>query len=80
MGRSSPASFWFYAFDTWLLNIAVGVPKEVIQVEYYASNAAVLRLSSLKLVNSMIDLNLNNFGKCFVTILSFLIENYIIFC
>ena len=36
IGGSSPASFWFYTFDTWLFNISVGVPKEVIQVEYYA--------------------------------------------
>ena len=36
IGGSSPASFGFYAFDTWILKIAVCVPEEVIWVEDYA--------------------------------------------
>ena len=57
IGGSSPVSFGFYAFNPWLLKIAVGVPKEVIWVEDYVSDAAVLLLEPLKLVNDLITLN-----------------------
>ena len=51
-------------------NVSVGVPKEVIQAEDYALDADILRLSSLNLFKSLIDLNSVDVGNCFVTILS----------
>ena len=52
------------------MKISVGVPKEVIIVEDYASDSDVLRLSSMKVVKDFIYLDLIDVGNCFVTILS----------
>ena len=45
--------------------MAVGVPKELIQIEDYAWDAAFLQLVSLKLVKASIDLNLFDLGTVF---------------
>ena len=70
IGGSYTVSFGSYAFDPWILKIAVGVPKELIWVEHYALDAAVIQLESLKLVKDFIALNSTDVGNCFVTILS----------
>ena len=57
IGRKYPASFEFYVYDPWILKIAEGVTKELIWVEDYASNAAVLQLVSLKAAKAFLALN-----------------------
>ena len=70
IGGSYIVSFGVYAFYPCLLKISVSVPKELIRVEDYASDATVILLVPLKLVNNLIGLNSIDVGNCFVTILS----------
>ena len=55
--ESSPVLFGFYVYDPWILKIAEGVTKELIWVEDYAYNAAVLQLVSLKAAKAFLAFN-----------------------
>ena len=52
------------------MKISISVPKDLTRVEDYASDATVILLVPLKLVNNLIGLNSIDVGNCFVTILS----------
>ena len=61
-----------HVYDPYILNISKGVPKEVIQVEDYAYDAAIIHLESLKVVIYLLALNPTDVGNCIVAIFSFI--------
>ena len=46
------------------------MPKDVIRVEDYSSDAAVVKLASLKVTKYLLDLNSTDVSNCFFTIFS----------
>jgi hypothetical protein len=71
IGGSSAATLGHYCFDPYMLLIA-GVTKEVIRVEDYASDALVLRLASVKTIEKLNRLEIEDVGNAAITKLSLL--------
>ena len=65
---TSAASIVNVVVDPWMLKM-VKVAKELYCVEDWASNAAVLRLSSSKTVSKLLGYKFNDFGNCAILIL-----------
>jgi len=68
---SSAATLGHYCFDPYMQHVA-GVAKDVIRVEYYASDALVLRLASVKTNEKLNQLEFEGLGNAVITQLSLL--------
>ena len=66
-----PAVIGNYVFDTMLLKMAK-VPRELLCIEDYASDALVLRLASHQTVHRLLGLNTGDVGNQKVSLVIFL--------
>ena len=66
---TSAASIRNSVVNTWMLKMA-NVAEELYRIEDWASDAAVLRLASSKIVPKLLGYNFNNVGNCVSLILS----------
>ena len=67
IGGSSAASIGRYTFDPWLLKEATDVPKALVRVDDYASDAVAIGLGSARVVNSIAALNSEDAGNSLVS-------------
>ena len=66
-GGSSPASFGNNVFDPWLLQMAEGLPREIIRVSDYGSDTLVLAFASSHVARAVLDLDPNDPGNVLVS-------------
>ena len=67
IGGSSAASIGRYTFDPWLLKEEKDVPKALVRVDYYASDAVAIGLGSARAVNAIAALNSQDAGNSLVS-------------
>jgi hypothetical protein len=64
---ATPASSGSYCFDPTLLKMA-GVPKEMVRIVDFASNALVLKLASAATVQGLLQLQTNDTSNRMVSV------------